>query len=77
MVQENVPIVRDTVQWGSRDVVCCRIVVDYRDIREGVVVERRKRGHVEKLYGRSTKNTRRAVRVLFPKPEENLDSIMG
>ena len=32
---------------GSRDVVRCRVVINYRDIREGVVVERRKRNHVK------------------------------
>jgi hypothetical protein len=68
-----VPIVRKTVQGGSRDVVRFRVVIDYRDIREGVVVERRKGDHVEKLNGRLAKHSSRVVRAQFPKPEENLD----
>ena len=71
-VQKNVPVVWKTVQGCSRDVVRFRVVVDYRDIREGVVVERREGHHVEKLYGRFTKHTGRVVWAQFPKPEENL-----
>lgn len=68
------PIVRNTVQGGSRDVVPRRIVIDFCDIREGIIVQRREGGHVEKLYARLTENGGRVVRALLPKPEENLDS---
>ena len=68
------PIVWKTVQGSSRDVVRFRVVIDYRDVRKGVVVERREGDHVEKLYGRLAKYTSRVVRAQFPKPEENLDS---
>lgn len=68
------PIVRNTVQGGPRDVVRLRVVVDYCDIGEGIIVEKRVGGHVEKLYARLTENAGRIVRALLPKPEENLDS---
>lgn len=68
------PIVRNTVQGGSRNVVRRRIVIDYCDIREGIIVQKREGGHVEKLYTRLTENGGRVVRALLPKPEENLDS---
>jgi hypothetical protein len=69
-----VPIVRNTIQGGSRDVVRLRVVIDGGDIREGIIVQKREGGHVEKLYARLTENGGRVVRVLLPKPEENLDS---
>jgi hypothetical protein len=69
-----VPIVRNTVQGGSRDVVRLRIIINYCDIREGIVVQKGVGGHVEKLYARLTENGGRVVWVLLPKPEENLDS---
>jgi hypothetical protein len=68
-----VPIVRNTVQGGSRHVVRLRVVVNYCDIREGIIVEKRVGGHVKKLYERLTENGGRIVRALLPKPEENLD----
>ena len=76
-MQKNVPIVRNTVQGGSRDVVRFRVVVNDRDIREGVVVEKRKRGHVKKLHARLAENTGRAVRAQIQKPEQNLDGSTG
>jgi len=69
-----VPIVRNTVQGRARDVVRFRVVINFCDVREGVIVEKRKGGHVEKLYARLAKNSGRVVRVLLPKPEENLES---
>ena len=71
--QRNVPIVRNTVQRGSRDVVRRRVVSDFRDIREGIVVQKREGSHIEKLYLGLTENRGRIVRVLLPKPEENLN----
>ena len=72
-MQKNVPIERNTVQGGSRHVVRYRVVIDYRDIRERIVVKKRKGGHVEKLQARSAENSD-PVRALIQKPEENLDS---
>ena len=72
--QGNVPIVWNTVQGGSRDVVRLRIIIDFCDIREGIIVQKGEGGHVEKLDARLTENGGRVVRVLLPKPEENLDS---
>ena len=72
-MQKNVPIVRNSVQGGPRHVVRYRVVIDYRDIRERVVVKKRKGGHVEKLQARSAENSD-AARGLIRKPEENLDS---
>ncbi len=72
--QGNVPIVRYTVQGGSRDVVRLRVVINFCNIREGIIVEKCEGGHVEKLYAWLTENSGRIVRVLLPKPEENLDS---
>jgi hypothetical protein len=74
-VQKTVPIVRNTVQGFSKHVVRYRVVIDYRDIRERVVVKKRKGGHVEKLQVRLAENSGGdAVRALIRKPEENLDS---
>ena len=67
------PIVRNTVQGGSRDVVRRRVVSNFRDIREGIVVQKREGSHIEKLYLGLTENGGRIVRVLLPKPEENLN----
>jgi hypothetical protein len=72
--RKNVPIVWNTVQGRARDVVLLRVVINYCDIREGVIVEKREGGNVEKLYARLAKNSGRVVRVSLPKPEENLDS---
>jgi hypothetical protein len=73
-----VPIVRNTVQGGSRDVVRYRVVINYRDIREGVVVEKRKHGHVENLHARLAENGhRRVVRDHIKKPEDKLDRCTG
>ena len=71
------PIVRNTVQGGSRDVVGFWVVINYRDFREGVVVESRKGSHIEKLHGRLAENTGRAVQAQMEKPEENLDDSTG
>ena len=68
------PIVRNSVQRGSRYVVRCRVVINFCDIREGIIVQKREGSHVEKPYERLTENGGRIVRVLLPKPEENLDS---
>ena len=69
------PIVRNTVQGGSRHVVRYRVVIDYRDIRERVIVKKRNGGHVEKLHARlAEKSGDDAVRALIGKPEENLDN---
>ena len=67
------PIVRNTVQGGSRDVVRRRVVSNFRDIREGIVVQKRVGSHIKKLYDGLTENGGRIVRVLLPKPEENLN----
>jgi len=68
------PIVRNTIQGGSRDVVRLRVVIDYCDVRERIIVEKRVGSHVEKLYARLTENGGRIVRAPLPKPEKNLDS---
>ena len=68
------PIVRNTVQGGSRDVIRFRVVINFCDIREGIIVQKGVGGHVEKLYARLTENGGGIVRILLPKPEENLDS---
>jgi hypothetical protein len=72
--KKNEPIVRNTVQGRARDVVRFRVVVDFGDIREGVIVEQREGEHIEKLHARLAENSGRVGRVLLPKPKENLDS---
>jgi hypothetical protein len=72
-----VPIVRNTVQGGSRDVVGFWVVIDFRDVRKGIVVESCIGSHVEKLYGRLAKNGGRAVCAQLQKPEENLEGSTG
>ena len=68
------PIVCNTVQGGSRDVVRLWVVINFSDIGEGIIVEKRIGDHVKKLYARLTEYAGRIIRVLLPKPEENLES---
>ena len=66
------PVVRNTIQWGPRNVVRRRVIVDFGNIIEGVVVEKREGGHVEEQYCRVAENTGRLVGILLPEPEEDL-----
>jgi hypothetical protein len=70
--RKNIPIVRNTVQWGPRDVVRCRIIIKNCDIYQGVVIEEGEGCDIEKFYARLAENSGRAAWVLLPKPEENL-----
>lgn len=66
------PIVRNTIQRGPRNVVRRRIIVEFRNVIEGVVIEKREGGHVEELYRWLAENTSRLAGILLPKPEEDL-----
>ena len=66
--KKDSPVVRKTVQWRSRDVVRRRVIIEFGNTHEGVVIKEREGGHVEQLYLWSAENTGQVVRILLPKP---------
>jgi hypothetical protein len=74
--QKDGPIVRNTIQWRPRDVIRFRVVINYRNVCQGIIIEEREGRHIEKLYLRLAENTSRIACAFLPEPEKDLDEMV-